>query len=104
MVFNSLGFLVFFILAFCLYWLKGRNFFYQNVILVVASCIFYAWVDWRFLFLIGFTAILTYGTGLIISKSNNNSVSGRKFALTLNIVINLVILGFFKYYNLKFRK
>lgn len=99
MVFNSLEFLVFFILAFCLYWLKGRNFFYQNVILVVASCIFYAWVDWRFLFLIGFTAILTYGTGLIISKSNNNSVSGRKFALTLNIVINLVILGFFKYYN-----
>lgn len=99
MLFNSLDFLVFFIFAFTLYWLKSKHVAYQNIILLIASCFFYAWVDWRFLFLIGFTALLTYGTGNVISKIEVKNVSARKFALTLNIVINLVILGFFKYYN-----
>lgn len=97
MLFNSLEFFCFFIFVFTLYWLRCRNVFYQNAILVVASCIFYAWVDWRFLFLIGFTAILTYITGNRLSKS---SVPRRKKAfVALNVVINLAILGFFKYYN-----
>ena len=99
MLFNSLDFLVFFIFAFTLYWLKSKHVAYQNIILLIASCFFYAWVDWRFLFLIGFTALLTYGTGKVISKIDVKNVSARKFALALNIVINLVILGFFKYYN-----
>lgn len=99
MLFNSLEFLVFFILVFTLYWLKGKHAIYQNIMLVVASCIFYAWVDWRFLFLIGFTAILTYGFGIFISKSDDRFIVSRKCFLSLSIFINLVILGFFKYYN-----
>lgn len=97
MLFNSLEFVLFFLIVFSLYWLVRKNVIYQNLIIVLASCVFYAWVDWRFLFLIGFTAVLTYLTGNRLSKS---CVPRRQKAfVALNVVINLVILCFFKYYN-----
>lgn len=97
MLFNSLEFVVFFPIVFAVYWLARQNGKLQNAILVVASGVFYAWVDWRFIFLIGFTAILTYITGRALLCSRLNR--GRKGYIIVNIVINLAILGFFKYYN-----
>lgn len=60
MLFNSLEFIIFFPIVFALYWMARRNANLQNLVLIAASCVFYAWVDWRFLFLIGFTAIIMY--------------------------------------------
>ena len=97
MLFNSLEFVVFFPIVFAFYWLARQNGKLQNTILVVASGVFYAWVDWRFIFLIGFTAILTYITGRALLSSRQNR--GRKGYIIVNIIINLAILGFFKYYN-----
>lgn len=97
MLFNSLEFVVFFPIVFAFYWLARQNGKLQNAILVVASGVFYAWVDWRFIFLIGFTAILTYITGRALLSSRQNR--GRKGYIIVNIIINLAILGFFKYYN-----
>lgn len=97
MLFNSLEFVVFFPIVFAVYWLARKNGKLQNAILVVASGVFYAWVDWRFIFLIGFTAMLTYITGQALLSSRQNR--GRKGYIIVNIVINLAILGFFKYYN-----
>ena len=97
MLFNSLEFVVFFPIVFAVYWLARQNCKLQNAILVVASGMFYAWVDWRFIFLIGFTAMLTYITGRALLSSRQNR--GRKGYIIVNIVINLAILGFFKYYN-----
>lgn len=97
MLFNSLEFVVFFPIVFAVYWLARQNGKLQNAILVVASGVFYAWVDWRFIFLIGFTAILTYITGRALLCSRLNR--GRKGYIIVNIVVNLAILGFFKYYN-----
>lgn len=97
MLFNSLEFVVFFPIVFAVYWLARQNGKLQNAILVVASGVFYAWVDWRFIFLIGFTAMLTYITGRALLSSRQNR--GRKGYIIVNIVINLAILGFFKYYN-----
>lgn len=98
MLFNSLEFLVFLPIVFTFYWLARRSNLLQNAVLLLASCIFYAWVDWRFLFLIGFTAFMTYLTGRVIGNSEA-SISKRKGNVVLNIVVNLIILGFFKYYN-----
>lgn len=98
MLFNSLEFLVFLPIVFALYWLARRSNLLQNIILLLASCVFYAWVDWRFLFLIGFTAFMTCFTGRVIGNSEV-SVTKRKTFVALNIVVNLIILGFFKYYN-----
>lgn len=97
MLFNSLEFVVFFPIVFAVYWFTRQNCKLQNAILVVASGVFYAWVDWRFVFLIGFTAMLTYITGRALLSSRLNRE--KKGYIIVNIVINLAILGYFKYYN-----
>lgn len=70
----------------------------QNLFIVVVSYIFYGWWDWRFLFLIAFTSACSFGTGLLI-HSCRKTPRKAKVVNIANIVINLVILGIFKYYD-----
>jgi D-alanyl-lipoteichoic acid acyltransferase DltB (MBOAT superfamily) len=65
--------------------------------MLVASYYFYACWDWRFLFLLIFSTLLDFYTGLKISENNNPAK--KKYWLLLSIAINLGFLGFFKYYN-----
>ncbi len=98
MLFNSIGFAVFLPIVFLLYWFVGKGGFkYQNKLLLVASYYFYACWDWRFLFLLVFSTLLDYFTGLKMCEAE--SKGGKKFWLWLSISINLGFLGFFKYYN-----
>lgn len=94
MLFNSLEFAIFLPIVFALYWLLNKHLRWQNLFVVVASYLFYGWWDWRFLILIAFTSFCSWGSGLLIDKSPKP-----KLWLTLNIVINLLILGIFKYFN-----
>ena len=67
MVFNSIEFAVFLPIVFLLYWFVcGRSARWQNLLLLIASYVFYAWWDWRFLRLIAFTTLTTYASGLLI--------------------------------------
>ena len=98
MFFNSLSFAIFLPIVFLLYWFVfNKNKSWQNSLLIVASYYFYACWDWRFLFLLVFSTLLDYYTGLMIEK--NQSPSKRKFWFWLSIIINLGFLGVFKYYN-----
>jgi D-alanyl-lipoteichoic acid acyltransferase DltB (MBOAT superfamily) len=98
MFFNSIQFAIFFPVVFILYWLiPARTYKLQNIVLLVASYYFYSCWDWRFLFLLVFSTLLDFYTGLKISE--NNSPAGKKFWLWLSIGVNLGFLGFFKYYN-----
>lgn len=97
MLFNSLSFALFFPIVLILYWSLRKNLKFQNILLAVASCFFYACWDWRFLFLLLFSIGLDYLSGIKIENSKNNREA--TFWLTLSIVINLGFLGFFKYYN-----
>lgn len=98
MLFNSLEFALFFVIVFFLYWfvfkksLKAQNYF-----LVACSYIFYACWDWRFLFLLAFSTILDFVSGLQIDKSQTKAK--KKFWLILSVGINLGFLALFKYYN-----
>ncbi len=65
--------------------------------MLVASYFFYACWDWRFLFLLMFSTLLDFFTGLKIQDANNNR--SRKFWFWLSISVNLGFLGVFKYYN-----
>lgn len=94
MLFNSIEFAIFLPIVFAIYWLLNKHLRWQNLFIVIASYIFYGWWDWRFLILIAFTSFCSWGSGLLINKSPKP-----KFWLTLNIVINLLILGVFKYFN-----
>jgi alginate O-acetyltransferase complex protein AlgI len=96
MLFNSFTFLVFFTIFFFLYWfVTGKNLRWQNIVTLVASYIFYSWWDWRFLFLLILSTLIDYVFGLLIHRTTDK----KKLYLWLSIFNNLIILGFFKYYN-----
>jgi len=98
MLFNSLQYAVFLPIVFFLYWfVANRSLLWQNILLLVASYYFYACWDWRFLFLLIFSTLLDYYTGLRISAADNRK--WRLFWLWLSISVNLGFLGVFKYYN-----
>ncbi|MFY7839488.1 MAG: MBOAT family O-acyltransferase [Lacibacter sp.] len=98
MLFNSFTFAVFLPLVFVLYWfVTNKKLALQNGMLLLVSYIFYGWWDWRFLFLLLFSTLLDYFSGIKIHESESNS--RRKFWLVLSVGINLGFLGFFKYYN-----
>ena len=68
MVFNSVQFLIFLPIVFLLYWMVFKTVKWQNVLIVVASYVFYGWWDWRFLTLIAFTSVCSYASGVMIEK------------------------------------
>jgi len=98
MLFNSIDFGVFLPLVFLLYWFvfKGDR-KAQNTLLLVSSYVFYGWWDWRFLILIAFSTFADFIIGLSIHKTNDEKT--RKIYLAVSIVLNIGLLGFFKYYD-----
>lgn len=99
MIFNSFEFLIFLPIAFLLYWFVFRTHSWQNLLIVVASYVFYGWWDWKFLILIMFTSLCSFVSGLVISKLPPTHLRYRRAICCLNIIINIGILGIFKYYN-----
>lgn len=98
MLFNSIDFAIFVPIVFVLYWfMAGKSPKYQNVVVVVASYVFYGWWDWRFLFLIFFSTLVDYLVGLALGREADTG--NRKVWLWLSVGINLSMLGFFKYYG-----
>jgi len=99
MLFNSIEFAVFLPIVFLLYWFAfNKNLRLQNLFIVVVSYVFYGWWDWRFLILIAFTSFCSWGSGLLIEKYKNEPRKAKTVSV-LNIVLNLLILGVFKYYD-----
>lgn len=98
MLFNSFEFLLFLPIVFLLYWFVFKKKRWQNCLVVVASYVFYGWWDWRFLLLIVFTSLCSYVSGLLLEKYEGKR-GVQKTISVANIVVNLAILGFFKYFN-----
>ena len=95
MIFNSLPFLIFAAVYFLLYFrLHGRE---RMGLILISGYFFYGWWDWRFLGLIAFTTVMDFSLGLYIDRSENPRQ--RRVAVIASIVMNLVFLGFFKYFN-----
>src|SRR4051812_1030278 len=98
MLFTSLPFVVFFIVFFLLYWyVFSKSATAQNLLILVASYTFYAWWDWRFLFLLTGSSLLSYFLGLGIGGTKNSGV--RNFLLGVGLAQGLGCLLFFKYFN-----
>ena len=97
MLFNSLAFLIFLPVVFALYWLVRQRRL-QNLTVVVASYVFYGWWDWRFLVLIAFTSLCSFGSGLLLDHFEGSRLR-RQAVSAANIIVNLGILAIFKYYN-----
>jgi D-alanyl-lipoteichoic acid acyltransferase DltB (MBOAT superfamily) len=95
MIFNSLTFLVFALLFVPVYFaLRGRSRMYW---MLGASYLFYGWWDWRFLALIGCSTLADFALGKWLDAAA--SENRRRQLLWVSVVLNLGILGFFKYFN-----
>ncbi len=98
MLFNSIPFLIFLPIVFILYWgLFRRSLKLQNIFLLISSYLFYGWWDYRFLALIAVSTSVDYFIGRFLQKTENET--HRKLLLSLSLIFNLALLGFFKYYN-----
>ena len=97
MLFNSIDFAIFLPIVFTLYWVLRNQLKLQNLLIVVASYIFYGMWDWRFLFLILFSTVVDYTMGILIER--NDSKNKKKLFLWISILVNLGFLGYFKYSN-----
>jgi len=98
MLFNSVEFAVFLPIIFLLYWFgTKRDLRLQNVLLLVSSYYFYSCWDSRFLYLLIFSTLLDYFTGLKMFDAKTASM--KRFWFWLSVTINLGFLGVFKYFN-----
>lgn len=95
MLFNSIPFLLFFVLFFAFWSLVRKNNTSKWIWITAMSYLFYAWWDWRFLFLLIGTGSIDYLCGKALYKSTKR----RKLWLYISIFSNLGSLAFFKYYN-----
>lgn len=66
---------------------------YQNILLLIASLIFYAWGEPRYIFLLLISIVLNWVFGLLIDGHRDHA----KLFLTLDIIVNLGLLGYYKY-------
>lgn len=97
MVFSSLLFIfVFLPITLLSYYLVPKSL--KNLVILISSLIFYAWGEPIYIFLMMFSTIFNYIIGLIINKYKTcKRISLAVFILS--VVVNLSILGFFKYYG-----
>ena len=97
MVFSSFVFLlVFFLVVMALYFaVPGRI---RNVVLLLASLLFYAWGEPIYVLIMLFSTVFDYTNGRLIEKfKNENRHTAAKVTLIVDMAGNLGILGFFKY-------
>lgn len=93
MNFVSTQFALFFVAVFLVYWLLPRR--GQNLFLLLASWVFYAAWDWRFLGLILLSTGVDFVCGERIHRAPDRR--GRRGWLLASLAVNLGILAYFKY-------
>src|SRR4029434_6771757 len=94
MLFNSFQYWIFFLIVAALFY--SMPFRFGKVLLVLASYVFYMWWDPRFIVLILTSTVVDYYLGIFLETATGRR---RKLLLIVSLVVNLGILGFFKYHD-----
>lgn len=92
MVFSSIPFLFFFLPVFLIIYFIVP-FKIKNIILLLFSLLFYAWGEPVYILLMLFSSIVDYSNGQLMKHFPNK----KKYFMILSVLINLGLLGFFKY-------
>lgn len=98
MLFNSLEFLVFFLVILVLYYSIQHQ--YRWLLLLISSCFFYMAYKPVYLVVLFAIILIDYTTALFIEKNTNPPI--KKMLLVLSLISNIGILAYFKYYNFIF--
>lgn len=97
MVFSSLSFIIIFLpLSLLCYYIVPKK--SKNLVLLLFSLIFYYIGEQKLVLLMIFSSLIAYISGLLIEKTNKNE--NKKIVLIISILINVLLLGYFKYFNL----
>jgi D-alanyl-lipoteichoic acid acyltransferase DltB (MBOAT superfamily) len=96
MLFPTLTFGVFFLITFAVVW-SARSNEWRKILLLVASWVFYGAWDWRFVPLLIASALMNWAVAR--GLASERFIDRRKALLLCGVAINLVILGFFKYFD-----
>lgn len=91
MQFISSSFLIFFLVAFSVFFMTKKK--YRYLVLLVANYVFFGWNNLHSVPVLLLATGLTYGGGLVLSKKKSPVIYGLFFALSL------LILVFYKYFN-----
>lgn len=94
MLFNTITYLLFLPIVFGLYW-SQKSGKMQNIVILLASMVFYGWWSTNFLVLMIATCVINYS--LVMAMDNYKE--HRKAYASIAIILNFVILGIFKYFN-----
>ena len=98
MVFSSVIFLFIFLplVLLAYYAMPGRR--AKNIVLVIASLIFYFWGEDKLLAVLLASVAINYVSGIIIGKTRESRFGGKP-ALAIGVILNLALLGYFKYFD-----
>lgn len=97
MVFSSLTFLYIFLpIVLVLYYIIPKQF--RNFFILISGLFFYAWGEPIYVFVMIASTLIDYFAGLVIFRFGHKK-GIRKLALIVSVVMNLSLLGFFKYSN-----
>ena len=98
MLFYSIEFIIFFIIVFSLYFfLFKEKTKLQNILLLLASYVFYAWANWKILPLLITSTAVFYGLGIAIFESKTDK--RKQFFTVLGVILGIGTLVYFKYAN-----
>lgn len=97
MVFSSLTFLYIFLpVTLVIYYIVPKQL--RNLFILISGLFFYAWGEPIYVFVLIASTMIDYFAGLVIYKAGDRQAL-RKLALIVSMVMNLSLLGFFKYSN-----
>lgn len=103
MLFNSLQFLIFFPLIVLIYFVVPDKI--KRVWLLAASYFFYMCWNAKYIFLLLFSTLVTYISGLVIEKTKRSNLEDlykircKKIIMIISVILNIMILFYFKYFN-----
>lgn len=97
MLFPTVDFTLFFLVVFAVAWIFGSANGGRKLFLLGASYFFYGYWDWRFLLLLGGSSLLNYWAGRALYSAD--TVRQKKTIAAIAVALNLIVLGFFKYYG-----
>lgn len=100
MLFSSIFFIFYFLpVVLAVYFAIPKRFISaRNIVLLVTSLIFYSWGEPVYVFLMIYSIVFNYYMAIHIKKEQEGGGTGRK-SLAFSLVVNLFILGFFKYFG-----
>ena len=99
MVFSSLEFIFFYLPAVLLIYflIPARFLAVRNLVLLIVSLLFYGWSEPTYIWIMFLSIAVDYTCGRLVGKYKQTAPKKAKAALIASLILNLIILGFFKY-------